>query len=321
MLASLEYLERCAAETGHDVGTLEKVTRLGTIASEVGRHPTLRGAVALKGGTAINLCFGEPSRLSVDLDFNFIACPDREGMLRVRPVIERTFVDLGRRLGYRVQKSAEAAAGRKLYATYRSVLGPEDRIEIDLNYLWRTPLVGVRQATLWQPGEFERPLVSIVSEEELWVGKLLALLDRTAPRDAWDVARMPMIAPELPSSPALRRWFVAMSFILDHPVETYDRARLGTRLSTGAVESQLHPMLVPDERPESAALLERAWRVVEPLVTPTPEEAEFLQRSQQADIDTTLIFGEDVEAARRFESHPQVQWKLQNLRRHLSRSE
>lgn len=319
MPASLEYLERCAAETGHSVIAMEKVTRLGEIAGEIGRHPTLRRALVLKGGTAINLCAGPPPRMSVDLDFNFVGCADRADMVQARPTIEKAILDLVRRLGYEVQQSAEAAASRKIYARYRSVLGPGDRIELDINYLWRTPLAGVRGAELWQPGELDRPSITVVSDEELWIGKLLAFLDRTAPRDAWDVSRMPSIASALPRSPRLRRWFVAMSFILDHPLPTYDRNRLGRRLSPDAVETQLHPMLTGDDRPDAAELLRDAWRVAEPLMALTAREATFVERAQQADLDARLIFDDDDEA-QRFASHPQVTWKLHNLRRHLGRA-
>jgi len=319
MLVSLEYLQRCSEETGYQVAALEKVTRLGEIAGEVSRHPTLRDALVLKGGTAINLCSGPPTRMSVDLDFNFVGCADRECMLQARPGIEKTLIDLARRLGYQVQQSAEAAASRKLYATYRSVLGPTDRIELDINYLWRTPLAGVRNAELWQPGVLERPYVKIVSDEELWVGKLLAFLDRTAPRDAWDVARMPTITPNLAQSQSLRRWFVAMSFILNHPVTTYDRNRLTTRLTSGMIASQLHPMLARNDRPDPSELLGLAWEIAGPLLTLTAAERAFVERAHRTDLDAGMIFGDDGEAARRFESHPQVVWKLENLRRHLGR--
>jgi len=319
MPASLEYLERCAAETGHSVIAMEKVTRLGEIAGEIGRHPTLRRALVLKGGTAINLCAGPPPRMSVDLDFNFVGCADRADMVQARPTIEKAILDLVRRLGYEAQQSAEAAASRKIYARYRSVLGPGDRIELDINYLWRTPLAGVRGAELWQPGELDRPSITVVSDDELWIGKLLAFLDRTAPRDAWDISRMPSIASALPRSPRLRRWFVAMSFILDHPLPTYDRNRLGTRLSPDAVETQLHPMLTGDDRPDAAELLRDAWQVAEPLMALTAREATFVERAQQADLDARLIFDDDDEA-QRFASHPQVTWKLHNLRRHLGRA-
>lgn len=319
MLVSLEYLERCSSETGYSVGALEKVTRLGEIAGEVGRHPTLRGALTLKGGTAINLCAGPPARMSVDLDFNFVGCVDRAGMLEARPEVEKALVELIRRLGYQVQSSVEAAASRKFHATYRSVLGPNERVELDINYLWRVPLVGLGEAELWQPGGLERPRVTIVSPEELWVGKLLAFLDRTAPRDAWDVSRMPSIAPGLSRSPTLRRWFVAMSFILDHPVTTYDRDRLSARLATDIIERQLHPMLARANRPDPSTLLERAWEIVEPLVTLTADESAFLTRAHRADVDAAQIFVGDDDSARRYRSHPQVEWKLQNLQRHLRR--
>lgn len=66
MSVSLQFLERSAAQTGFLPAALEKVARLGELAADVGRHPFLRNVLALKGGTALNLAFGSPSRLSVD---------------------------------------------------------------------------------------------------------------------------------------------------------------------------------------------------------------------------------------------------------------
>lgn len=159
--------------------------------------------------------------------------------------------------------------------------------------------------------------MTVVSDEELWVGKLLAFIDRTAPRDAWDVSRMPLIAPELARSPSLRRWFVAMSFILDHPLATYDWSRLSVRLNPEMTERQLRPMLTRDDRPESEGLLEKAWRVAEPLTNLTGDEAEFAARAQRAELHPALIFRDDEASAQRYLSHPQVVWKLRNLRKHL----
>lgn len=44
---------------------LEKVLRLQEFLESVDRHPFLSGRLALKGGSAINLFFGPPKRLSV----------------------------------------------------------------------------------------------------------------------------------------------------------------------------------------------------------------------------------------------------------------
>ena len=51
------------------------------MAADVARHPFLGSVHALKGGTALNLCFEAPRRLSVDLDFDYIGHVEREKML------------------------------------------------------------------------------------------------------------------------------------------------------------------------------------------------------------------------------------------------
>jgi predicted nucleotidyltransferase component of viral defense system len=112
MNISLEYLERCAADSGFQIGPLEKVARLGELASNIARHPVLGKSLVLKGGTALNLCFGPPKRLSIDLDFNYIGHIEREKMLEDRHRIEAAAVEISRRLDYHVQSSADAFAGR-----------------------------------------------------------------------------------------------------------------------------------------------------------------------------------------------------------------
>jgi len=53
MNLSLEYIERCSAETGFQAASLEKVARLGELAADIARHPFLGGRLALKGGTDV----------------------------------------------------------------------------------------------------------------------------------------------------------------------------------------------------------------------------------------------------------------------------
>ena len=115
MSVSLEYFQLCSAQTGYAIGPLEKVVRLGEIAADIARHPFLGKVLALKGGTALNLCLDLPRRLSVDLDFNYIGHLERDKMLTDRPRVEEALVQLADRKAYRIQKSADAFAGRKFY--------------------------------------------------------------------------------------------------------------------------------------------------------------------------------------------------------------
>lgn len=96
MPASAELLQRTAAGTTSQAAALEKVVRLGELAGDVARHPLLGPTLTLKGGTALKLCWGGPSRLSVDLDYNLVGQLDRAAMLEARPRIEKAVEELGR---------------------------------------------------------------------------------------------------------------------------------------------------------------------------------------------------------------------------------
>ncbi len=319
MSVSLQFLERSAADTGFQPVAIEKVTRLGELAADIGRHPFLREVLALKGGTALNLAFGAPSRLSVDLDFNYIGEVDRRKMLVDRPKVENAVADLARRSGYKVQVSADAFAGRKMFLAYQSALGSRDRIEVDLNFLFRQPLRSVEVRTLWQPEGLDRPRVPVVSLEELLIGKFLALLDRTAARDAWDVANLFAEARELAQSASFRTHFIAMAAVLTHPLPEYNRSRLAARVSDRAVREQLAPMLITGEVPEADWLVRESWQVVQPLLALEEAEETFFDEVARGSLRLDLLFGPESAAAERLASHPALLWRMTNVRQHLEK--
>ncbi len=174
MVPSVGYIQRCAADTGFSAAVLEKVVRLGEVAADIARHPFLRERLLLKGGTALNLCFGAPERLSVDLDYNYVGYLERSRMLAERPQVEAMIVELATRLGYRVQHSADAFAGRIVFLRYRSMLGGEDLIKIDLNFLSPERIMAMG-FTLFMPTYFGA---------EPWLGSKTATLSQMLPEQA-----------------------------------------------------------------------------------------------------------------------------------------
>lgn len=318
MPPSRARLTALAGETGFREETLEKVIRLGELAMDVGHHPLLSRVLLLKGGTALNLAFGSPARLSVDLDFNYVGSPDRAGTLKERPEVERAVAVVTEGRGYSAQWSADEHAGRKCYLRFESAAGTPDRIEIDLNYLFRLPFVEPQELELWQPGDTPRPRTRIVSLEELCAGKLCAALDRAAPRDLYDVARLPAIAGEAWRRPLLRRLFVAISGVLPLPLHQYGSDRLD-RVTEEAVQSQLHPMLSRSDRPTAATLRRAAWDVLGPLVQLDEAERDFTDRLQIGDLKPELLFPDDPELAERILRHPALLWKAHNARQQKNR--
>jgi predicted nucleotidyltransferase component of viral defense system len=63
-------IRELAQNTGFPTENLEKVLRLRELLIEFHRHTILKGKLALKGGTALNLFYLNLARLSVDIDLN-----------------------------------------------------------------------------------------------------------------------------------------------------------------------------------------------------------------------------------------------------------
>jgi predicted nucleotidyltransferase component of viral defense system len=300
MSVSLEYLQLCSAQTGYEIGPLEKVVRLGEIAADILRHPFLGKVLALKGGTALNLC----------LDGHL----ERDKMLTDRPQVEEALVQLAARKGYRIQKSADAFAGRKFFLTYRSVTGQNDRIEVDLNFLFRMPIAGTTTQKMWQPGELERPVVRILSFQEILVGKLLAYLDRSAARDAWDLVYLPVQAQKIMTSDRFRSWFIGLSAILNHPLTAYTRDLIEKRITDRVVAEQLAPMLIRQTASlQSSDLIERSWVAVYPFMMLKENEAKYIASIQDGELYPELLFTDDPEEGQRLALHPAILWKTLSI--------
>lgn len=318
MNLSAEHIEGLATETGFRPETLEKVIRLGEFAADVGRHPLLSRVLALKGGTALNLMFGSPVRLSVDLDFNYIGQAEQAGMQADRPEVERAIVIIGEGQGYRVQQSGDAHAGRKIFLSYTSSAGTPDRIEVDLNFLFRIPLGKVTTRPLWQPPGVAYPEVRVVPLEELFTGKLRATLDRAMPRDLFDTIRLPGYGADIWSTQRLRRIHIALAVTLPHPLYLYGQDRF-ERVTDRSIEEQLVPMLHGDGHPVASELKEQAWLVMEPLVTLDDAEREYIDRVHAGELSPELLFPDDEELVNRLTRYPALLWKIGNVRRHLSK--
>jgi len=303
-----------AASTGFRQETLEKVDRLISLLDDVNRHPLLSRALALKGGTALNLGFGPPSRLSVDLDFNYVGAADREAMLAQRPEVERAIEGISRAQGYSAQRSREEHAGNKYFLGYRSLFGSSDRVEVDLNFLHRIPLGPPIRLSLWRPDAETGFSVQTVGVEELCAGKLCALLSRVLPRDCYDVIRLPAIAGDGWDG-RLRRLFVALAGALDRPLPDYGRQRL-EKITQAAVTEQLHPMLSSADRPSAAKLRSGTWRVIAPLLKLTRAEREYSERLQIGELRPELLFPGDEKQAEILRHHPVLLWKVHNAKAH-----
>lgn len=317
MTVSRDFLARAASSTGFQIGPLEKVVCLGELAHDVSRHPLLGETLVLKGGTPLNLCFGEPRRMSVDLDYNYIGHLDRARMLEDRPGVTQALIDLATRRGYTVQTSAEEHAGHTLFLRYRSVDGPADQIKVDANFMMRLSLDQPKKLQVWQPAELDQPAVMVVGLMELLIGKMLAFLDRAAARDAWDLANLSRPVAQALTNEAFRPTFLALCGMLIHQPSATSEARIRKLVSDEVVQKQLLPMLVDPAGVTATSLVDTAWPRVAPFVQLSEAEAGYFRAVTAGELKTELLFPSDAAEATRLARHPALLWRVANVREHL----
>lgn len=309
-----DRINALSAESHFPPGPIEKVIRLGEVMALVAQHPLLSRVLALKGGTALNLFGGPPPRLSVDLDFNYIGALDREAMLRERPNVERAVEAIARELKYRIQRSRDEHAGRKVFLNYTDVTGSGARVEIDLNFSQRFPLAPLRTAPMWQPGDLNQPEVQLCGLPEIAAGKICAMLDRYKPRDLFDVARLPNVGAPFWTSKSFKKLVLAFTGILDHPLHAYRRDRL-ERVRPIDIAAELVPMIGAQAIVDRDDLIDQAWKAVAPILVLNDSEREFIDRLQTGDLRLDLLVPEDTEMRERLAKWPPLQWKALNARK------
>ena len=117
--ASAQTLQSLADETGHQLGTLEKVLRLLDLLQEIARDPELSERLVLKGGTG-SMSF---TSVSADIDLNYIGALDRTMMETERPSVDAAINRLLASQGYSVRRQPDEHAGGKWLSRYASALG------------------------------------------------------------------------------------------------------------------------------------------------------------------------------------------------------
>jgi predicted nucleotidyltransferase component of viral defense system len=129
-----QTLSKQAQELGFVRDTFEKMLRLAEILKFISGDPLLSVALALKGGTAINLTIFNLPRLSIDIDLDYSRNNDKNGMMRERKDITDI---LGRYMaadGYELSgKSKSFHSLDSFVYTFTNSAGIRDNIKIEIN--------------------------------------------------------------------------------------------------------------------------------------------------------------------------------------------
>jgi predicted nucleotidyltransferase component of viral defense system len=318
-MLSREQLQRAAGEAGFPIESYEKARTLVRVLEGVRGHPFLGPRLALKGGTALNLFVFDLPRLSIDIDLNYVGAVDRDEMLAERPRVEQALRQVAERAGLSVRRVPAEHAGGKWRLTYTTALGRPGSLEVDVNFMLRTPLWPAQRRDSRAIGGEVASGVLVVEDHELAAGKLAAAVARSASRDVFD-------ARELLRRGGLDRARLRAAFVLYGGLNRVDwREARVERVHTSAVDvdAQLAPMLRRDVRPDKRSLevwtedLVRETRELMSAVLPLEApELEFLERLNSAGEIAPELLTADAALQEVICEHPGLKWKALNVKRH-----
>ena len=322
MRLSPETLAAEAGATGFRPDVLEKAIQLLDLLEAIQSHPFLRGKLALKGGTALNLFVFDVPRLSVDIDLNYVGAVDREAMLNERPRIEEAMQAVFSRQDLGVRRIPQDHAGGKWSLRYPTAAGQSGRIDVDVNYMYRVPLWPTTTMDSHSLGGWRATGIPVVDIHELAAGKVVALLARRKARDLFD-SRLVLSMPGLDLS-RLRTAFVVYGAMVRRDWRTvsdqdvaFDPVELSSQLvpalRVGAVQ-------VPDTVGYGNSLVDECRKALNALLPFNDEERAFLDLLlEEGKIDATLLTPVGV-LQERIQAQPLLEWKAQNVRHYKATS-
>jgi len=306
-----------AESTGFRADVIEKVFHLLNLLNLLNSHPFLKGKLALKGGSALNLFVFNIPRLSVDIDLNYIGVVEREEMLADRPKVEQAVGAVFYREGFTVKRIPIEHAGGKWRLKYQSFTGQSGNLEVDLNFMFRQPLWEVQSVDSRAVGDFRARNIPVLDIHELAAGKLAALFARHQARDLFDTH-------QLLCNVKLDQKRLRTAFVVYGALNRKDWRTISLK-DVAFDPEELKRMLIPVLRENFVSGGENISMFVQRLVSECREllavvyplsaqEMEFLDRILTKGKIEPSFLTTDADVQDRITRNPMLLWKVVNVR-------
>lgn len=310
---STKRIQEAAKAAGYRPEIYEKAARLMDYLAGVDEHPHLKTRLTLRGGTAINLFMADAPRMSVDADLNYIGAEDAGAMKADRPTVEKALRDVGENLGYEWRTMKQPYALDQFGLTYKNVHGQKDTLKVETNYLMRVPFIPPERRPAKTLLDDVKCEFTVAGADEVYAGKVKALVERCAPRDLFDADRLIQVG-ALRADPRQRRLIVAHLAMVS-------TANIDVRSATpskvpwpgeAALRGGLRPMLRTDVVVEFAKMRSRVEPLLEGLFRYGAPEATFLRDVAAGTVNGKTLCPDDQDLAGRIDRHPAIRWRANN---------
>ena len=303
-------LGRQAKELGFVRDTYKKVCRLADVLAFFERDPLLAHTLALKGGTAINLTIFSLPRLSVDIDLDFTENLPRDKTLEQRQHISERIEKHMAASGYVLSPKTRKHYALESYVyEYVNAGKMKDNLKIEINYMMRTHILPLSRRSVSLPWLAIDATVLCVDPIEIFASKIVALINRAAPRDLYDIHLMQENHLFNDSQTSLLRKCVMLYCAIgsEKTPETITFNALN-QMSQFRIKTDLAPVLRQGDFFDLRKAREATIHFVEKALVPEKSETQFLDEFRQNRYKPELLF-DDPGIVTRIANHPMAIWK------------
>ena len=254
-------------------------------------------------------------RLSVDIDLDFAKALSKEEMKEHREWINSVLKRYMTAEGYTIQNKSKHTHALDSYVfSYNNAAGNPDNIKIEINYLLRFHAFPTIDAIVQIPDIISAIPIRTLAPIEIFASKIVALLNRAAARDLFDIENMVNSRLFNASELVLLRKCAVLYLAIAGEVGAteFDLSKLSD-ITERRIKTDLNPMIRNRQRFDLASTKQHVEEFLAELLILTEEEAFFLQRFNDGCYEPCLIF-EDKEILNRIENHPMAIWRTRRIK-------
>lgn len=309
---------RKAKELGFVRDTFEKVCRLVDVLSFIESDQLLSSSLALKGGTAINLTIFDLPRLSVDIDLDYVKEESREGMFKDRDIISDRLTKYLTSSGYEISdKSKHFHALDSFVCRYNSSGGAWDNLKIEINYMLRRHVIPLSKRSIRIPWDMHKPMILCIDPLEIFSTKMVALADRTAVRDLYDISSMIRKGIITKDNIDLYRKCVAFYCVVssDNDLSIFQKIDYD-KITPYRIWTELDPVLSRSEKFDLPDSKNKVQEFIRNELVFSDKETEFSKLFALGQYRPDILF-DDPEILSRIEAHPMALWKCKTIEKNI----
>lgn len=309
---SRKYIETLNKDNNFIQNNLEKVVRLLDVLKFISAELDPYGdKLVLKGGTAINLMYTNLARLSVDIDLDYIGSLDKEKASQDRDIIMEALDNYMISEDYEISSKSRGSIilASRTY-TFTNASHNKDNIKVEINFIDR---IHICPSVKKQINYFEKEvMVQTLQLEELFGMKICALIDRSKPRDLFDVNKLKKNTAFI-NEDKLRKttvFYMSLDGIFDVNEHTFDSIMA---IGQEDIKKELLPVLAKNTKFDLAGTKEEVISFLNDLLVLTDNEKKYLEEFSRGNFDPYLLF-EPIDAERA-SKHPMAKWRAANLKK------